>query len=98
MFIQSFQWKDEVDDTPIDLTDYALHGRFSVGSVTVDLTEGSGITVVDPLEGIFQVELTDEQTSLFEEHFGDYELWVETPAPDSDPLPPILEGPLYISP
>lgn len=92
-FTQMYEWRDESDE-PIDLTGYSVFAVIAVGDVVFELEEGSGITVVDD-EGKITVELTEEQTDEFEEHFGVHELWVVTP--DSDKLPPLLEGPFFVS-
>lgn len=94
-YIQAFQWREESDNTPIDISTFDVKGRFTVGAVTYQLTESSGITITDAVNGIFEVEMSAAQTAAFVEDFGDYEFWVVTPS--SKPLPPLLEGALYIS-
>lgn len=65
---------DESDGGPIDLTGYTLTCNFTVGDIAYNLTEASGITVVD-LSGQVTVVLTASQTALFEEAYGTWRLY-----------------------
>lgn len=42
----SFEFYEDDGVTPLNLTGYTFEVEFSAGSVTVDLTSGSGLTVV----------------------------------------------------
>lgn len=93
-FEQPVQWFQPGGEEEIDLTGYSVFARFTVGDVTHELSEGSGIDVDDD-NGLITVSLTDEETDEFEGHFGDYEIWVENPS--GKKVPPLLEGPIYVS-
>lgn len=62
------------DESAIDLTGYAVTVNITVGEISYDLIEGDGI-VVDDDAGSIAIELTAEQTELFEEQFGKWKLY-----------------------
>lgn len=87
-----FTWVDK-DGNPVNLTGYSakMQIRPSVGSSTIyktlstSPTEGEGLIVIDPLEGEFQIKLTDEITAEFEWSYGVYDLFAIAPnAPEGD--------------
>lgn len=66
------EW-DDSGGAAVNLTGYTITATVTVGDVTLNLGEGSGLTVVDAT-GVITMVLSAAQTATFEEQFGTWEL------------------------
>lgn len=82
-FKKEFQWL--INDTPVDLTGYKFRCQFRLKlkdeNVIIELTtENNRIQIIDAINGLFRLYLTDIETQSFDFNSAVYDIEYITPS------------------